>query len=110
VEVHVEGADEEDTMVTLQIEHPITDFATWRAAFSRFEEARNNAGVRECRIQQPIDDPAYVIVDLTFDDVAVAQHFREFLERSVWSSSINSPALAGRPQTRILEAAAEGRS
>jgi hypothetical protein len=27
-------------MATLRIEHPITDFETWKAAFDRFAEAR----------------------------------------------------------------------
>jgi hypothetical protein len=27
-------------MATLRIEHPISDFGTWKAAFDRFAEAR----------------------------------------------------------------------
>lgn len=32
--------------------------------------------------------------------------FLEFLKTKVWSSGENSPALAGKPQTMILELAA----
>ncbi len=31
-------------MATLHIEHPITDFDTWRSAFDRFAEARDERG------------------------------------------------------------------
>lgn len=90
-------------MITLQIEHPITDLGTWQAAFDRFAEARRNAGVRGERVQRPIDDPTTIVVDLAFDEVAAAEKFREFLRQTVWSTSENSPALAGGPRTRILE-------
>lgn len=90
-------------MATLHIEHPITDFDTWNAAFERFADARRQAGVRRQRIQRPVDDPAYVVVDLDFDTVAEADKFLGFLRQNVWTSSANAPALAGSPQTRVLE-------
>ena len=31
-------------MATLHIEHPITDFETWTAAFERFADTRRRAG------------------------------------------------------------------
>ena len=91
-------------MATLHIEHAITDFETWHAAFARFAEVRRQAGVRHHRIQRPVDDPAYVVVDLDFDTVEEAESFLGFLHANVWTSSENAPALAGKPQTRILEA------
>ncbi|WP_128429982.1 hypothetical protein [Streptomyces cyaneus] len=94
-------------MATLHIEHPITDFATWKTAFDRFAPARADAGVRHYRVQQPVDDPAYVVVDLDFDDAADAERFLGFLRTRVWSSSESAPALAGAPRTRILETAEE---
>ena len=94
-------------MPTLHIEHPIKDFATWKSAFDRFAQQRADAGVRHYRVQQPVDDPAYVVVDLDFDDVADAERFLGFLRTRVWSSSENAPALAGAPRTRILETAEE---
>jgi len=92
-------------MATLHIEHPITDFGTWTAAFARFADARARAGVREQRVLRPVDDPAYVVVDLDFDTVEEAEKFLAFLDANVWSAAQNSPALAGKPQTRVLEAA-----
>lgn len=90
-------------MVTLHIEHAINDLGTWLAGFARFESARAQAGVRACQVQQPVDDPGYIVVDLSFDTVAAAEKFRGFLEQNVWSTNVNAPALVGEPQTRILE-------
>ena len=89
-------------MHTLHIEHAITDYDTWHGAFARFEGARARAGVRAHRVQQPVDDGCYVVVDLDFDTTAQAQAFLDFLRLRVWSSSDASPALAGAPSTRIL--------
>lgn len=90
-------------MATLHIEHPITDFDLWKTAFDRFAEARRRAGVRGHRIQRPADDPRYVVIDLDFDTPGEAERFLDFLRTQVWSSPNSAPALAGLPQTRILE-------
>lgn len=89
-------------MPTLHIEHPISDFDTWSGAFSRFADARRQAGVRSHRVQRPIDDPNYVLVDLDFDTTEAAESFLGFLTTVVWANPENSPALAGTPRTRIL--------
>jgi hypothetical protein len=91
-------------MVTLRIEHAITDFETWAAAFDRFGEARRGAGVRGHRIQRPVDDPLYVVVDLDFDTIDAAAAFHGFLTTVVWAVPANAPALAGTPRTVILDA------
>ncbi|MEP7111901.1 MAG: hypothetical protein ABI862_01425 [Ilumatobacteraceae bacterium] len=90
-------------MVTLHIEHPITDFETWAEAFALFAETRREAGVRAHRVQRPIDDPRYVMVDLDFDEVETATAFRDFLTAAVWAIPANAPALAGAPRTMLLE-------
>lgn len=90
-------------MTTLQIEHAIVDFTTWRAAFDRFASARENAGVRGHRIQRPVDDEHYVVVDLEFEARDGAAEFLHFLRETVWASPENSPALVGAPSARILE-------
>jgi hypothetical protein len=95
-------------MPTLHIEHPITDFETWSAAFNGFAEARRRAGVRSHRVQQPVDDPNYVLVDLEFDTTEAAEAFRDFLATTVWATPDHSPALAGAPRTRILTSAEPG--
>lgn len=95
-------------MATLHIEHAISDFDLWRGAFERFEHHRAQAGVRAARIQRPVDDPHYVVIDLDFDTVGGAEKFLDFLTTTVWSARDKSPALAGTPQTRILETALSG--
>jgi hypothetical protein len=92
-------------MTTLQIEHPITDFATWSAAFGRFAEMRRQGGVRGERVTRPIDDDRYVVVELDFTTREQAERFLGFLETRVWAVPESSPALVGTPQTRLLEPA-----
>lgn len=89
-------------MATLHIEHKITDFTTWKAAFDRFVGQRREAGVTAYRIHQPHDDAAYVVLQLDFPSVQQAQGFLAFLESRVWSMPANSPGLAGSPIARLL--------
>jgi len=90
-------------MATLHIEHPITDFETWVTAFNQFASARAAAGVRAERVQRPVDDPRYVVVDLDFETVDDAEAFRHFLRTVIWAAPENAPALAGTPNAIILE-------
>ncbi len=89
-------------MATLHIEHGISDFTSWKAAFDRFADRRKEAGVTAHRIHQPQDDAAYVVLQLDFPTVEQAQAFRAFLESRVWSNPANSPALKGTPRARVL--------
>ncbi|MFI5312875.1 MAG: hypothetical protein ACHQ06_01770 [Candidatus Dormibacteria bacterium] len=95
----------EKAMATLHIQHPITDFGTWESAFNRFADARRSGGVRAHRIQRPVDNPRFVVIDLDFDSTDEAQSFLGFLSTRVWANPENSPGLAGTPQTMILESA-----
>lgn len=93
----------------MRIEHRINDFATWRRAFDSFAGMRTAAGVRSHLIRRPVDDPAYVLIDLEFDDGVAAAGFLEILRTRVWSSPTNSPALAGAPVARVLTVEDAGR-
>ena len=90
-------------MITLRIEHDISAFDQWHAAFDRFADARARAGVRAHRILQPVDNASHVLVDLDFDDLESAKAFLGFLEKSVWAVPGNSPALIGSPETSLLD-------
>jgi hypothetical protein len=90
-------------MTTLHIQHAVTDIATWTGAFNRLADARQNAGVLATRVQSPVDDPDYVVIDLDFDTPAAADTFLNFLKTQVWGTE-NAPALAGKAETMILEA------
>ena len=87
----------------LHIEHPISAFEDWKAAFDRFAPLRRTSGVAHERIHRPLDDDRYVVVELEFATAEQARRFLGVLETEVWSSRDRSPALAGTPRTRILE-------
>lgn len=89
-------------MPTLNIRHPVTDFEVWWSAFERFATVRREAGVVGERVQRPVDDPRFVVIDLDFETVERAEAFRRFLTDRVWAVEENSPALAGTPETAIL--------
>lgn len=93
-------------MPTLHIEHAINDFDVWTAAFGRFAEVRQNAGVRGQRIRRPIDDDNFVVIDLDFDTAEEATALLGLLRTKVWASPAASPALVGDVNARILETVA----
>lgn len=89
--------------VLIQLEHPVRDFDSWKAAFDRDPIQREAGGVRRYRILRPVDDAAYVAVDLEFDDRTKADAFLQALHR-LWQSPTAQAALAGAPRARIVEA------
>ena len=92
-------------MTILHIEHAITDYDLWRAAFERLADARTQAGVRAHRVHRSVDNPHYIAIDLDFDNPDHARRFRTFLQTTVWSTPENAPALRGEPHTVLLEPA-----
>lgn len=90
-------------MTTLHIEHRITDLGTWLTAFNSFAEARKNAGVARQRVQQPVGDDRYIVVDLDFADAEAANAFKDFLENVVWQTKELSPGLDGAPSARVQQ-------
>jgi hypothetical protein len=90
-------------MATLHIEHPITDYDTWRKAFDGLADVRRKAGVVSGRVARPYDDPKYIVLALDFDTTEHATAFLGFLESQVWASAETAPALAGHRRTAILE-------
>ena len=89
-------------MTILHIEHPIRDFDSWKKAFESDPAGREKGGVRRYQVLRPIDDPNYVMIDLDFDSSRAAEAFLAVM-RKVWQSPVATPALAGTPQTRIIE-------
>jgi hypothetical protein len=87
-------------MTTVHIEHPISDFTTWKAAFDRAAPIRAKA--RAYEIHQPVDDPHYVMIRLDFDHADDANAFVTSL-RQLWTNREATPALRGTPQVRILQ-------
>jgi hypothetical protein len=94
-------------VTTLHIEHPITSYEQWRAAFDRAAALRTDGGVIAQRVGQPIDDDRYVVVQLDFDDALRAASFLDVLRNRIWADPARSPALHGTPRAVILQPAAE---
>lgn len=89
-------------MPVLQIEHPVRDFETWKAAFDGDPVRREAGGVRRYQIYRPVDDPNFVAVDLEFDTGDEAQAFKLGLE-ALWRSPQAAPALGGTPRARVVD-------
>jgi hypothetical protein len=86
----------------LQIEHQITDYATWRERFDNDPVGRAEGGVTGFRVFRPVDGPERIKVDLEFATTADAEGFRERLER-FWASGAASSVLVGEPRVAIVE-------
>jgi hypothetical protein len=86
----------------VQLEHPVRDFETGKAAFDRDPVQREASGVRRYQIYRPIDDANYIAVDLEFDDRDRAEAFKSSLE-ALWQSAQAAPALGGQPRVRIVD-------
>ena len=93
-------------MISLHIEHAITDLATWTGAFRALAEGRRQMGVTKETVRQPIDDERYIVVDLDFDTSEQAEAFLGFLRDHVWANPENAPALVGTPEGRVLQTVA----
>jgi hypothetical protein len=89
-------------MVTLRIEHSVVSFDDWKRAFDNDPVDRHGGGVRRYRIQRPVDDPSYVIVDLELDTLETAERFLQRLQQ-LWAGP--AKAVVRNPKARILETA-----
>jgi hypothetical protein len=90
-------------MPVLHIEHEISELAVWLDAFKKMASARETAGVTRTEVYRPSDDPNYVVINLSFENLDAATTFREFLINQIWASPSSAPALVGPPTARVLE-------
>ncbi|HEY7347917.1 MAG TPA: hypothetical protein VH599_06315 [Ktedonobacterales bacterium] len=89
-------------MTILHIEHAIRNFDAWKKAFDSDPIGRERSGVRSHQVLRPVDDPNYVMIDLSFDNSSAAESALAAL-RELWRSPAASSVLMGSPQTRIVE-------
>jgi hypothetical protein len=87
-------------MLTVQIEHRIRDYDSWRAAFDRDPAGRQRSGVRSYRVFKPVADEHYVIIELDFDELERAEAFVNTM-RGIWKQ-VEGTVMTG-PQVRILD-------
>ena len=62
-------------MTTLFVRHQVNDYATWRAAYDRFEATRARLGVEAASVYQAADDPRDLTVTHEFATLDAAQAF-----------------------------------
>ena len=96
-------------MFALHIEHPVRDFAAWKAAFDGDPVGRRAGGVRAYRVTRSTDPDATtrVAIDLEFDDHASAAAFGERLHR-LWSGADAQGLGIGTPAIRLEEIVDQG--
>jgi hypothetical protein len=87
-------------MVTLRIEHPVPDFATWKQAFDSDPVGRQRSGVRRFQILRSLDDPNFVMIDLEFGTKGEAEALLAAM-REVWGRVQGT--VMWNPQARIVE-------
>jgi hypothetical protein len=87
-------------MHTLRIEHPVSNYDTWKAAFDSDPIGRERSGVRRYRILRPTDDPNYVMIDLEFDSQSEAEAMHDAL-RELWSRV--EGMVMTNPRARVVE-------
>ena len=87
-------------MTILRIEHPVRDYDSWKEAFNADPVGRERSGVRRYRVMRPLDDPAYVLIDLEFDSSREAEDLLANM-RVVWERI--SGTIMTDPRARIVE-------
>jgi len=87
-------------MPTLQIEHQVGDYDTWkRNAFDADPLGRAASGVLGHRISRSANDPNYLVIELEFATMPEAEAMHEAL-RNLWRNPL---AQIGNPTARIIE-------
>ncbi len=89
-------------MHIVQIEHPVRDYDTWKAAFDSDPADRQASGVRRYQVVRPVDDPNVVAVELEFATLTEAEAFKRSIE-GIWRSPRAQAALGGAPKARIVD-------
>ncbi|HTE32519.1 MAG TPA: hypothetical protein VK666_19195 [Chryseolinea sp.] len=87
-------------MITLRIEHKISNYEGWKKAFDSDPINRKKAGVKQYRIYRPTDDPDFVIIELDFENLEGAEGTRKALQ-TMWTQVEGS--LIFGPQIRVME-------
>lgn len=89
-------------MILLHIEHSTPNFAEWKASFDNFAALRQQSGARRYRIERPIDNPNFAMIELEFDNVRDAQSLLAAVQQ-VWQRV--GGTLINDPHWRICEVA-----
>ncbi|MGK8524700.1 hypothetical protein ACRS6B_25535 [Nocardia asteroides] len=66
---------------TVQIDHVVRDYDTWKPMFDAFENFLAQAGARNCRLHRFTHNPNRVLIDLDFDTADAAEAFRDQMRK-----------------------------
>lgn len=75
------NAIQTSTMITVRIQHRISNYDSWKKAFDSDPINRKQSGVKRYRIYRPADNDKYVIIDLDFDNLKQAESTKAALEK-----------------------------
>ena len=84
---------DKEEMYILRIEHPVSDYDAWKAAFESHPSGREHSGVRRYRIMRTKDDPSHVMLDLEFDGLGEAEVVKAALGEVEFDSSSEAEAV-----------------
>ncbi|MEO5583106.1 MAG: hypothetical protein ABIR66_10460 [Saprospiraceae bacterium] len=87
-------------MFILQIEHDVPNFEGWKKAFLSDPIDRKKSGVKEYRVYCPQGAFNYVIIDLVFEELSLAESTLEALHK-LWGN-VEGTVMANA-KTRFLE-------
>jgi hypothetical protein len=86
-------------MPTLRIEHSVANYDAWKHAFDSDPADRKGHGVSSYQISRSVEDPSYVMIDLTFDTQEHAEGLLGVM-RGVWAGP--GKDVMRNPQARIV--------
>jgi hypothetical protein len=89
-------------MITLHLENKIDDYDAWKAAFDKYDRAREEHHVLAYRISQPADDGHSVFIDLDFATRDDAAGFAELMEK-VWRTPLAHAVSTGHADPQVRE-------
>lgn len=70
-------------MITLRIEHKISNYEGWKKTFDMDPINRKKSRVKRYRIYRPADDEHFVIIDLDFETLEEAEATQVLL-KNMW--------------------------
>jgi hypothetical protein len=92
-------------MFVLHIEHKVSDYDRWKAAFDADPADRKGSGVHAFTVSREVTDPNRVAIDLGFADEASARAMLDKLQ-GVWDGM--GPGLLQGLETRIFDMVEQG--
>ena len=87
-------------MPIVRIEHSVPNFEKWKQAFDSDPADRKGSGVHRYQVLRLKSDPNYVMIDLEFDSVEMAETFLRTMQR-IWGGP--GKAVMLNPSGRIAD-------